>query len=243
MKKESITQHLGWFAYFVIVLATAALVAIALVVDTVSAKDLATWFVPLFGTYIGAYLAFRLQERKDIQIKKRVQIDAINRCLLTLVAQYNHLLNYQKHSLDKFDHEDPATPLNLPAERLGVLDSRIKAEELAFLIFHGDENLVLEIAVEQGRFDACVEVISARCAFMVDEIQPLIEKHEMRGKAVSEDELERLFGERKYGTLLTMTDQVYFHVPSTVQSLKNASRRLHSLAKQMFPDERFIFLA
>lgn len=232
----------AWLGYFVVVIAVLATVLICIELGSVGPKDLASWLFPLFGTYIGAFLAFRLQERKEQAAQRQAKVDELNKALLALSMQYNHLVNFEQNVLVKYVAPMERL-LGLPAESLGSsLDARVNAEKLVFLMHSGEVNLILELSVEQGRYDACLDVVATRCDLLVREVHPLIERKGLVGKPVDEQILMDAFGERIFGSLVTATDQVYQHVTSTVESLLAMARRLHSVAKKIFPDEKFILV-
>lgn len=203
----------------------------------IAPKDIGTGLLALFGTFIGAFLAFRLQLLKDANIEELNQVDALNRALIVLCTQFNHLASTQ-FTLDHYKSKIDRI-LNLPAER-DSFDQRQKVEELAFLIARGKANLILQVSIEQGRFDAARQAIAERSRVLVDVVQPLLEKHDMNHQLVTEDALKEAFGERIYGTLETATNEVYWHVPETVKSLLTTINDLHAAAKLLYPNRTFV---
>jgi hypothetical protein len=130
---------------------------------------------------------------------------------------------------------------NLPAEKNGErFDARQRIEELAFLVDRGEANLILTVDVEQGRFDGCCEAITERCRILVVGVQPLVEQHGLNGRRLDPAVLEQVLGERIFGALRTITEQVYYHVDSSVESLVIAIEQLHVAAKRIHPNRQFL---
>jgi hypothetical protein len=229
-----------WIGYVVIAIALSAAVVVGVAFGHIDGKDVVGWAFPLIGTFLGAFLAFRIQEVKDRRAELRGQIEVVNKTLLTLASQYNHLFNYNRNVL--IQHEHPMERIiSLQATGLGDrFDARIVTEDLVFLAYRGEANLLMELSVEQGRFDSAREVVALRCELMVKEIFPLVEQHGLLGQMITMAQLEAAFGERLFGTLVTATEQVYAHVPSTVESILQASNKLHAAAKRLFPGVQFI---
>lgn len=232
-----------WVGYVVIAIALCTAVVVGAAFGHIDGKDVVGWAFPLIGTFLGAFLAFRFQEVKDRRAEMKGQIESVNKTLLTLASQYNHLFNYNSNVL--IQHKHPMARIsNFQATGLGDrFDARIVTEDLVFLAYRGEANLLMELSVEQGRFDSAREVVALRCELMIKEIFPLVEKHGLLGQMITSEQLEAAFGERLFGTLVTATEQVYAHVPSTVESLLQASNKLHAAAKRLFPGMQFIKVA
>ncbi|WP_266183196.1 hypothetical protein [Dyella humicola] len=229
-----------WLGYLCLIVLLFAGILLAALHGHIDSKDVVGWLFPLIGTFLGAFLAFRFQELKDRRAEQRRQIDAVNRTLLTIGAQFNHLYAYERGVLAQFVGAGERM-LNLPATGLGdSFDVRLATEDLVFLAYQGHAQLLMDLTIEQGRFDCAREVVAARCEMMVQEIQPLIEQHNLNGRMVSSDEVKAAFGERMFGALETATNQVYFHITSTAESLLSTSDKLHAAAKKMFPGVRFM---
>jgi hypothetical protein len=223
--------------YFILIVLICLGVLLLILTHDIATKDIGTGLLALFGTFIGAFLAFRLQLLKDASIEEKNQVDALNRALIVLCTQFNHLASTQV-MLDRYKSKIDRM-FNLPAER-DAFDQRQQVEQLAFLIACGKANQILQISIEQARFDAARQAIAERSRVLVDLVQPLLEKHDLNHQANSEDVLEKALGQRIYGTLETATNEVYWHVPETVKSLLAMIDDLHATAKKLYPKRKFV---
>ena len=206
-------------------------------------KDLAAWLIPVIGTYLGAAYgasyAFKLQEGKDDESEKRVQVDALNRALMVMCFQYNDIAATWTE-MRKFNNGELVRMLTLPAFKSPQFDYRQNVLELAFLMENNDPNLLLEIAIEQGRFDSCIESMKIRAEYFVKKVEPLIEKYGIRSKnVISEQLVFDAFGERVYGTLRNNTNALYEQVEQSERTLFETLCKLHVAAKRSFPSTRF----
>lgn len=216
-----------------------ALLVLLVVVDLsitheLTAKDIGAAFLSLLGTFIGAFLAFRLQKVKDAELEENSRVDAINRALIVMIFQYNHLATTNR-TLDQYQGKLPRM-INLPPERdADQFDLRQNVETLAFFANVGHANLIMQIAIEQGRFDAARQALNERCRILVDEVQPAMERHDLNNRPFSENVLREAFGDRLFGALETATNEVYRHVPLTLESLTELIDEVHGVAKQLYP--------
>ena len=209
----------------------------------VTAKDLAILLVPVFGTYLaasyGASYAFKLQAGKEAVLAERSEVDALNRALMVLCLQYNEIAVTWKTMLE-VGEEELVRMLNLPGYKAPQFDYRQNVVDLAFLMRFGDAHLILEISIEQGRFDACMASMEVRSKFFVETVEPLIAKFGTRKQALlSEQQVFKWFGELVYLTLRSMTNALYAHVGESEASLFSTIEKLHRTAKTCFPNEKF----
>ena len=192
-------------------------------------KEIGPALLSLLGTFLGAFLAFRLQLLKDREADTQTKVDLLNRALIVLCIQYNDLAQV-KLTLDRYDGKINRM-INMPPERsANRLDSRQNVESLAFLIDKGHANLIMKLTIEQGCFDAAHHAIAERFRITVEEVQPAMERHNLNHRQLSEKDIRQAFGERLFGALETATNQLYLHVPLTVDSLKERIDEMHAAA-------------
>jgi len=205
-------------------------------------KDVLLVLIPVLGTYVaasyGASYAFRLQEGKAAALERRNKIDAINRALMVMCLQYNDIAATLRR-MRGVGAGDLQRMLGLPAYRSSKFDYRQNVMDLAFLMQLDNAQLILEISLEQGRFDACHESMELRSQFFVSTVEPLIEKHGINSKPASGPTVYIAFGERVFESLRNMTQSLYDHVEGTEASLIAAIHKLHGVGKKHFPAEKF----
>ncbi|MBB6241264.1 hypothetical protein [Rhodanobacter sp. MP1X3] len=228
----------GLLVVLIVAIATAACV---LVVGA-TAKDVAGWLIPLVGTYVGAAYgasyAFKLQQGKEAAAADRAKVDALNRALMVMCLQYNEVAaTWAK--MRSFDRGELPRMIGLPAYQAPQFDYRQHVVDLAFLMRFDNAQLILEISIEQGRFDACLDSMQLRSKYFVKTVEPLIEQYGLRSKLLSEQLVFTAFGERIYQTLRNNTNSLYEHFATTEVSLFETIEKLHRTAKQFFPREKF----
>ncbi len=225
-----------------VVLVVAMAIVTCALFGGVTPEDLLSWLIPVLGTYFGASYgasyAFKLQQGKDEASAERAKVDALNRALMVMCFQYNEVASIWA-KMRIFDVGELPRMLNFPAYRSPEFDYRQHVVDLAFLMQSGNANLLLEISVEQGRFDACMVSMKIRSEYFVENVEPLIEQHGIRTKPLSEQLLFDAFGERVFLSLRNMTSSLFDHFRQSEASLIETIEKLHRAAKQCYPDEKF----
>lgn len=232
----------GVVAKGLVVLLVAIATIACMLLGGVSARDLVGWLIAVFGTYLGASYgasyAFKLQQGKEAATEERAKVDALNRALMVMCLQYNEIaVTWAK--MRKFDVGDLPRMIGLPSYTSPQFDYRQHVVDLAFLMRFDNAQLILEISIEQGRFDACIASMELRSEYIINSVESLIEQHGIRSHPVNEQIVLNAFGERVYHTLRNMTNALYEHVKLSESSLFETIEKLHKAAKQCFPGERF----
>lgn len=225
-----------------VVLVVAIAIVTCALFGGVTPKDLVSWLIPVLGTYFGASYgasyAFKLQQGKDEASAERAKVDALNRALMVMCFQYNEVAStWAKMRI--FDVGELPRMLNLPAYQSPQFDYRQHVVDLAFLMQSGNANLLLDISIEQGRFDACMASMRIRSEYFIENVEPLVEQHGIRAKFLSEQLVFHAFGERVFHSLRNMTNSLFDHFMQSETSLIETIEKLHRAAKQCYPSEKF----
>jgi hypothetical protein len=142
--------------YTVIVVAAIALIGGAFYLDKLELKDIGTGVLAMLGTLLGATLAFRLNEDKELTKEHIARRAALNRALFVLARQKNAA------ALIARELEPFKTPFerafNFPAAKVPPYQDLVhRFEELEFLLDTSDVNTAMRLAVEQERFHQMLE--------------------------------------------------------------------------------------
>jgi len=197
--------------------------------------------VTLLAAYYGAKFAFDFQRGKEKQEEANRQIISGNLAVFKIVTMINSLLTYQRQIIDPIRGKDTAflemSP-TLPQEKENV---HIDINTLAFLLGTDEQNLVGELSVEQARYEAAIAAINERSKVHRYEVQPVLDAAGIvNGRNYFHEDIQRVLGERLFHTLHQATDQVIYHVDTTISSLKEVADKLSVALKKQFPGSRII---
>lgn len=225
--------------YPVSVTGAIAIIGLLYITNNLTLGSFGSAFLALLATFFGALFAFRLNERKDESKERSRRISAINRAILVLGAQHNEVRAIV-HEVNKHPQLIPrALQMNaaLPVKSLRLEQ---KLDELMFLFESSDPNILFELHIEQIRFDQALETVRLRAKFTGDILQPEMAKHQLKGKYVTEQMLREMLGELVFESAVNMTHTMTHHIQGSNESLPVLQSKLRALAKELFPDEKFV---
>ncbi len=229
-----------FFAAFGLLLWYVSSVAI---VDEVLPKhfDYAFNFViALVGTFTGAASAFWFNAQREDRKKEQSRVGALRSALFTLIRQINTLMVVQKGILPKKNCE--GRHLLRPAKLSSDHESKkLRIQDLEFLL-EVEPNALMAFSVEQDRFETAISVVADRYDFHVFQVQPAMEKSGLLlgGEGVTGEQAFEALGERIWHTAISHADNVYKHVPETVDSLNQSLGELLELANKLYPNHSFL---
>jgi len=226
-------------AYPIILAAAVLIIGILFCIGILDRKDIGNAMLALFGTFLGATLAFRLEEEKERRKNADDQRKALNSALLILLRQYNALAQIEK-DFANFPKDMPAA-FSMPASKppnYGELVHNVP--DLEFLLDSSDPNILLELTVEQERFHQAIEAVNVRNEFYVNEVQKALSENKMNRKSFTPEEAESLLGDRIFGGAVNGAKNAREHVVLTCKSLTVMAEKLRRMAKELFPDRKFL---
>jgi hypothetical protein len=225
--------------YLLIVLISIAIVGLLYSNGALELKDIGTSILALFGTFLGATLAFRLTETKEKEKIKATQREALNRALFVLIRQHNAVIQI-KRDFDKYPSLFEKA-FNMPALKPPEYGDLVHyISDLEFLIDSKNPNILFELTIEQERFHQAIESIRMRNDFYVREVQIAIAATSINRKIVTIPDAERILGERVFGGAMNGAENAYELIADSNESIPKLLGELRDLAKQIFPDHKFI---
>jgi hypothetical protein len=233
----------------IITIGTAFLLGVGagLIIQSKDWASFLTSYIPALATLVaafyGAKFAFEFQNNKELEAEKNHNIVAVNRAIFTLSRMANNLFLYQKDFINPVRNKQAAFLDLRPTLEMEKELIKLDAEALYFLLDTDFRNLLGEVVIEDERYRAAIDAINIRSNLHLQHVQPMLEKAGFKSgitAIVSELELEGVLGNRLYSTIKESTDQVIFHVDSTVESLKQVAEKLKDSIKTIYPDEKVI---
>ncbi|MDP2030789.1 MAG: hypothetical protein Q8K12_14220 [Thiobacillus sp.] len=225
--------------YYLITLAATGIVGVLYAENILELKDIGTSILALFGTFLGATLAFRLTENKEQQKIKSLQREALNRVLFVLIRQHNAIIQL-KRDFDKYPKDFEAA-FNMPALKPPAYGDLVhNISDLEFLLESSNPNILFKLTVEQERFHQAIDSLRIRNEFYVNEVQRAIATAAMNGKSVSIEEAAKLLGERIFGGAMNGAKFAREHIIASNESIPEIMTEFRALAKETFPTHKFL---
>lgn len=197
--------------------------------------------VTLLAAFYGAKFAFDFQRRKEKEEQRTKKIISGNLAIFKLTSMINALLVYQRQIIEPVRGNPIAFLEMSPTLQQSNDNVSIDLDSLSFLLATDDQNLIGELSVEEARYEAAISAINDRSKVHRYELQPTLDSAGIQnGGTYLEADIQRALGERLFHTMVQSTNQVIYHVDSTLVSLKETADKLTAALKKHFPNERII---
>lgn len=225
--------------YVLITVAAIGICAVLCITEVLGLKDIGTSVLTLFGTFMGATLAFRLNEQKEEAETARKQREALNRALFILIRQHNAIIQL-KRDMDAYPSPHHLA-FNMPALKPPSYTDLVQhITDLEFLIDSSNPNLLFNLTIEQERFHQAIDSLRIRNEFYVNEVQPQLAATRLNGKNVTPAEAETLLGERIFAGAMSGARHAKKHFDDSTESIPEVIEALRALAKELFPKHKFL---
>lgn len=218
-----------------------------LIIQSKDWNSLLTSYIPALATLVaafyGAKFAFEFQNKKDIELAKKINVSSVNKTIFNLSRMANSLFVYQRDFINPVRNK-PGIFLELrPIPEMNTESIQITPESLHFILDTDFRNLASEILIEEERFKTALNVINLRSILHLQEVQPLMERAGFTSGTtiiITAAEIEKILGNRICSMIKESTNEVIFHVDSTIESIKEISEKLKNSIKTIYPDEPII---
>ncbi|MGA1839091.1 MAG: hypothetical protein ACMUIU_00560 [bacterium] len=129
----------------------------------------------LLAAFLGAWFAYLLADNKEKRKEIALRRQAINRAIFVLVRQYNAIKLIQQE-LDKY-RDNPGKAIELPASSINRYEDLVQNfSSLEFILDSESPNLLLELSIEQERFEQAIAAHRLRNKFYIEDLQPTLEE-------------------------------------------------------------------
>lgn len=191
------------------------------------------------GAFFGSYFAYMFRKHEEKQAKFNKRKIALDACLFTSLRQYNAMhqmkMAFDPHPTD-FDRAFLMPALKFPNYK----DARIDFDSLNFLTEINETSHLLDLTIEQERFEQVIVSMEIRNSFHSDKLQPAIEKHNINGQDLPLKEIERLLGPLIFHTAINSAKQTYELLCENLNSNHELHQHTWDIAKKIFPDKKFL---
>ena len=191
------------------------------------------------GAFIGSWSAVKLNENKEAADSYRLRKEALNQAIFVIARQMN-AMRLIKQDIEKYQ-EGVQRAFNLPAQKPPKYsDLKQDINSLSFVLETDTPQILLDLTVEQERFDQAIESINVRNDFYVYQVQPAISQQGLTSLRVTRQQLREALGERIFEGAMQGARELSSHVVETDKSLPQMYSRLLDFSKKHFPGEKFV---
>lgn len=192
----------------------------------------------LIGAFVGAFAAFKLKSKNDEEIKHTEEKMAMNKAIFVCVRQINAVKNMHK-VLSKYSSELDRG-FGLPAMKSPCYDDlKYDFDELGFLLEEHPQ-LVMDLVIEQERFEQAFKSIEIRNEFYINEVQPALSALNLNGKSFRVTDFSNALGERLFEGAINGAKTIYFHIGEADKSIVEIYDKLEAVSREIFPGEKFV---
>lgn len=204
-----------------------------------SLKDYISSLATLIAAFSGAWLAFHLTNKAKVRQEEGQKFMELSKALFVLSRQINAITAVGSDINEYSDNERMA--FEMPAYKInGYIDLKIDFNGLAFLVSTKYAQDILELTVEQERFEHVLECISVRYKHYHDKLRPEIISNKLTNSRIDINELKDKLSDETYRGALQSAEQVRSEVDAYLKSSKKMHERLNFIAKSIFPKRGFI---
>ncbi|PMX22448.1 MULTISPECIES: hypothetical protein [unclassified Pseudomonas] len=191
------------------------------------------------GAFFGSYFAYLFRRHEEKQAKLNKRKSTLEACLFTLTRQYNAMFQ-MKRTYDEFP-TDIDRAISMPAAKFPEYkDARIDFESLNFLTELKNVSHLLDLTIEQERFEQTILSINIRNDFHLEKLQPALEKHDMNGRELSFKEIESLLGPLIFHSAFNYANNSYELLCKNLDSNRESHQKTWEIAREIFPESEFL---
>lgn len=206
-------------------------------------KDILAAVTTVVSTFLGAWAAFALENRRRKREEKEKNVGAANRAVHTVFSMWNVLEQFRKESLESMRGRHDAW-LNLAAHPAPPVDDfKFRADDLQFLLQTSHANLFATLLLEEQRFRLAMDLIRARSNLILEHVFPAMASAGFAvGKPADQAKVEQAIGIDTTHKLKQLTAAIYTNVDEDLISLRNIYDQLSQAMKKDFPKHKLIGL-
>lgn len=205
--------------------------------------DQATWLsalATLVAAFLGAWSAFKLQDRSRQREERKQNIAAGNRALFNLLRQSNSLKLIQRDYLDEHRDHPGRHLMIMPLPLQSYEDLNFDLRELAFMAEPKHQDLLFKLTIEEARYAEAIKTMNMQSEFR-SQVRAVLSKAGIKhGEKYSGEDLKVAMGDFAYHQLKSLIDALYFHVDRTIESTIEVKNDLRDALKELYPDAKFL---
>lgn len=195
----------------------------------------------LGAAFLGAWCAFKLQDRDHERKMRANAMAGGNRAIFTLMRQWNSLKLVQQQIIEPYRTDPNRFVLMRPILNLDYKDLKLDMDSLSFILETSHRQCLADLFLAERKFQTAMMVIDERSRLHLQTVQPLLERAGLiEGSSYIKEEIENALGIRLSSSLSRVTDDAIEGVDQAIVSLKEVSDKLHIALTQLYPKKKFI---
>lgn len=202
------------------------------------------WLSPLatlLASFLGAWFAFRLQDLARLSETRAAQVEAANSVIFSVAQMLNSLKIFQLDYIEPHRNDPGISYSMLPLYGPAELNIKMNYSSLGYLLDPEHGQIVMELFIQQQRYDEAIRLINYRSELHLNSVQPILEKSGFTpGKEYSIEEFRAALGVLIAAKIEQATAHVVQQVDNTISTLEETKNGLRSILKSMYPDYNFI---
>lgn len=205
--------------------------------------------VTLSAAFLGAYFAFKLQQKQQSALLKRENLRACAATIAKLKHTWNILFSFNsdfyKFLPDQLKNENEIM-MQLSINELIMFRPfkqmkhkvEINSDSLVFLYESSNKGILDSLLLLEFKINHFTESINFRSNYLVDEIHTIIDPFsEEKGRNLTEDEFEELVGKKRTLSLIDYTTSVHEQLQELLEEIPETLELLASSVKEVYPND------
>lgn len=205
------------------------------------AKTIAGIVATLVAAFAGAFFAYKLNDEREKQRKKEIDLASANRAIFTLIRIYTYLAGFNKQFLKPHSGNPAAYVAIQPA--LGNSDPNWKLDydSVSFLIAEKKSEILTELTELEELFTIFIETVKTRNHIHLDIVQPAMEAAGfVNGSSVSSADIDRVIGDRTSTIMKSITSELIELTQRGEEQSEDLIQKLHEIMIELFPGKNVI---
>ena len=187
------------------------------------------------ATLLGAWVAFRLEQRHSERRDRDQQLAAAKETLFALVGQYSIIRNVKDQHFDAY-RDDPIRFLKALPIPVYEPYPTIETTKILFILESDDPDLLNHVYLAERRFRSAMGLLAERNRLHA-QLQQILAVDPPSGE-IAVEEIRRRVGPALFGQLKTVTDGLYAAMESTLAQNRATTERLQALMPRLFPGRK-----
>lgn len=197
--------------------------------------DLAGFIASLVAVFSGAYIAFRLNQSKEVRIENERREESLNYSIFNLYRMINAVQRMAIYVGQYQDEESLAFSFRRN-HHMDFDDLAFDYEKIAFLMKSSDPEILVDISDNHKKFRYFLVAIKCRKDFYEKHVDPIVFETFQDEERISVDDLKQALNPRVFRTCITLSQDIKDITEETLESLESMHGSLTDLLNRDFAD-------